>query len=281
MLPLISLHNFKHEHLRFDAKVRAYSLTKRGRKGLTKEVLEDVMDRSAMLLQATNARARIAFLQATEFELGRLLSLTKENPAYFVSLTPEAFAMPLADAQTYDWSEIEQWVRDHTTAPNYFGMMDIALYTVGPHGRGRYVHFHPHLIAWGLPASDVKRWESEMNGRYQPFVPTGKAVDVRVIASKKGLAQRLPYSVKAPLKAYRAVKGKPIPELPERWFINKDDLYPRDAVAMLNLLHGVTIDKLTVDGGDALGVTNSIAARARQIIRLEDDHRHGKLLASL
>jgi hypothetical protein len=279
--PLTNPVTFAREHELLSEKMRGYSLTKRGRTGLSREVLEDLTDRSSMLLRATNARSRIAFQRAASIELQRLISPSRNQPVFWVTLTPEMFAKSIEDAQTFDWSEVERWAHKVLRGFSYFGSIDVALYTASPRGREWIVVFHIHALAWGQSQEAVTRWKDYINAHHRSLIPGRQPAYVRKLESWTAVNEKLIYSLKAPLRSYRSHQGRPVEGKDEAWFHNKAKLRPGEMIAICNLLHGADIDKLCVEGGEAQGITEAIATRARQAIESEDSRRERDLLLSI
>jgi hypothetical protein len=147
---------------------------------------------------------------------------------------------------------------------SYFGSIDVALYTASPRGREWIVVFHIHALAWGQSQEAVTRWKDYINAHHRSLIPGRQPAYVRKLESWTAVNEKLIYSLKAPLRSYRSHQGRPVEGKDEAWFHNKAKLRPGEMIAICNLLHGADIDKLCVEGGEAQGITEAIATRARQ-----------------
>ena len=85
------------------------------------------------LLYANNTKARINFATIAHDEVldhFRALSRKDQKSAYFVTLTPRRFAMPLDEAWKFNPKPLQDWTHEALGGLHHFGMIEAALYPV-------------------------------------------------------------------------------------------------------------------------------------------------------
>ncbi|MER9632579.1 hypothetical protein, partial [Mesorhizobium sp. M0296] len=103
-----------------------------------------------------------------------------------------------------------------------------------------------------------------------------------VMCTWKHVRKKVTYMLKAPVKTYRAYPmrdndGRIIDDFWQR----KQPHRPGQALAVCRFMHGAEIDKLCIAGGEAVGVIEDIAARAKARIESQDRQQLKDLQRSL
>lgn len=257
---------FRRRHRGHANKLKNYSITKRGREVFKDDVLEDLMNRSAASLSAMNATARIEFCRAARRAFKARFPDGKEM--YFVTLAPAQFVTTLEDAYTYDWSELQAWAEEVLKGFTYFGIVDAAPYSNTPNDRsGKVVSWHIHVIVWDADREMVEALVSNVNRKYEAFLPLREAANLRPVRRARTLRKKVTYMLKAPLRTYRVYPEKKDGRLTGTWRQKKDWHKPGQGVAACRFMHGADIDKLCIAGrGAGIRMLRSVAMRAKRAI---------------
>lgn len=270
MKPIITWHTFVEAHNDFDARLKKFSVTKRGR-NVPPDLFNALAEREARSLHAMNALSRIEFCRAARRRIGRAVRPTQRRPAYFVTLAPDRFAMPLSDAASYDWSELQEWVRRLLRVLrglDYIGVVDAALYTNSPrYDRGRAVAWHMHLLVWNCSAAQIRNLCLYVNTRYRSLVPGLTPAHSRPLTTRKAVTRQITYAFKAPTRSYRFYPRRDEQRrITDTWQQKKYPARPGEAVEICKFMRGARIDQLCLSGGQAVGMIDEIAEMARRAV---------------
>lgn len=274
MTKILSLDEFKREHLRIEEQLRRYALTERGRSALNGNLLENLLRRSAMSLKATNPRARIAVAEAASAEFDDVLN--RNQTAFFVTFAPRQFAMRARDVFSFDFRQIRMWAREQLDGIDHVGTIEAAYYTNWPRyfsewNREPWIALHTHHLCWGVNEAKLRNIVDAVNARYMAFVTDLNAAHCKPW-KRAGALSRVFYMLKAPLDEYRVYGGATNAdgtiEAPTQ---KKRSLRPGDVVRLYRALGDRTMDDdVLCAGGEGFDVVERIIAHALESIRTED-----------
>lgn len=191
-----------------------------------------------------------------------------KRSAHFVALVPPIFVMALGDAEYFDWSEVEAWAKEQLAGFTYLAHIDVAFYAKDMLNGFARIAWHVHAVIWSATRAEVGARMAAINAAHQAYVPCRPAALAEPKCQAKTLGWATRYTPKAPMKRYRL--GRTERDGEERWFNNADALTRARGARVCKLLHGCTIDKLSFEGGAAMGMTEKIRKQTVLDIKRRD-----------
>lgn len=238
------------------------------------DVVRQLLSGSQALLYANNTQARIRFATiAHDAILDHFGSLSRKDQksAYFVTLTPRRFAMPLDEASKFDPKPLQDWTQEALCGLNYLGMIEAALYPRHKLEAGSTpgtVSWHVHATVWGTNKQDLV-------GRLEPLCDQDESLLARVKPyhcqkiKVEAVEERLLYSLKSPQNQYIIfswpkeridLETGEITSQANRQ--RKAKLRPGQRMQMWNVLRHQHLDQLLVAGGDGTDIYRKICDEA-------------------
>ncbi len=249
MKAINDIETFATAHRDDNEKLRVWATTKAGRAALNRDHFEALLDRSAMSLTATNAKARIVFCKAAIAILPTAVRASSEQPASFVTLAPSWGWMTRLEAQQFDWSQLQHWARQLLAGFCYFGAVDLAMYANGRiRDIAKPISWHLHVIVWDATFEQIGRLVDQVNADNDEVLPGMQAAHARSLKGQKGVIAKTTYLMKAPLRRYSAIasvdrNGRPTGQ----WNQKKDARRPGEAALVVRLLHGSSLPDLCIE----------------------------------
>jgi hypothetical protein len=234
------------------------------------EALEPLRRHNRGLLNAHNPYARERFFRAVAGNLARHLGAEApkfelSEPVYFVTLIDRRHIVNPDPEYSEDWADYDLWkIRAAYVDPlfglNHIGMLDVALYvsTQRTHGVDRFLHFHVHALVWGITERKLRKHRGRLWERW-PLFPYASAVKCTPI-NPEDLLQMVWYTTKAPRSQYQVWK-----RATGRLKQAKRDLNGVNAVRVYAAMKDVTLDKLTLAGGEGNQVREQSLRDARTV----------------
>lgn len=271
---------FTAEHEEIEKAMKAYALTKRGRRNVDAQTMECWTREGAAQLRSNSARARIEFMKAAVAQLVSRRWRPQES-FFFITLAPRQFAVNIEDAAAFDHERVKTWAAGLLHGLDYVGIVEAAYYSnysaeVGVKGKPA-VCWHVHAIVWGTNASTVKAIEAEVSRENQPLLPHGRVAHVRALGLG-GARSRLIYMLKGQTKEYRVypfVDDDVDLETGEittsgKWKQRKRPLRKVDHARMYGVMGERTIPMLCFAGGAGEPMLSAAEDKARQALTDEN-----------
>ncbi|MBX9459500.1 MAG: hypothetical protein KL863_27655 [Rhizobium sp.] len=297
--PITNMARFVEAHLELGGKLNEYILTGRGREKLNDEARENLRDRSAKSLKATNPRARIAFVEALDRELSQYFD-QGESPdkLFWVTITPRAWACPHIIADQFDNRNARRDLISLLQGLSYVGMIDAAFYgnktaSAWDRSTNGYVHsqimsFHAHLLVWGRDVTYMEGLRDAHNLFVPSLFPGHDSFFFRAITPSKAREKAF-YMAKAPLKEMR-IQKKTAPveiansetgeffEMPRpRVRSRKGGLRQGDACKIHNALSRFSIPDFALAHGAGRRIMRLSIESAQQRLQREDDEQRQEI----
>jgi len=271
---------FTAEHEEIEKAMKAYALTKRGRRNVEAQTMECWTREGAAQLRSNSARARIEFMKAATAELASRRWRPQES-FFFITLAPRQFAVRIEDAATFDHESVKTWAAGLLHGLDYVGIVEAAYYSNysvegGEKGKPA-VSWHVHALLWGTDADTVDAIKTWVTDRYQPLLPRGKVAHVRALGYG-GARSRLIYMLKGQTKEYRVypfVDDDFDLETGEvttsgKWRQRKRPMRKVDLARMYGVIGERTIPTLCFAGGAGEPMLGAAEAKARQALTDEN-----------
>lgn len=280
--------------------LKAYMTTKRGRAYLSQQAVENLRDRSSMLLKATNPRARVVLATTADWKLKEFLCRQHApNQLFWITIVSKQMCYPAIHARQFCASKVADILANLFIDASYFGMIDVAFY--GNHStptpgipahstHARTLSFHIHLLAWGDSEDYFRGMRDALNQCLEPLLLDKPPFFVRPV-TKEQARQKAIYLLKMPLKEYRIwlkrteedfvdwSTGEIVSRVVRRTMVKKRPLRPGDAARLYSALADRRLDELLVAGGEGQDLRDDILQVCRG--RLEFVYRAKQaLLAS-
>jgi hypothetical protein len=279
------LETFKEAHRRTDDRIKDYlEVGRRGWQSLPLSICRELetgrFGRIAPidLLHANNAEARINFAEITVRHVQAHEALSGPKPVFFVTLTPEQFAVPERAAASFDIRTIQAWTRQVLAGFHFIGMVEVALFPFGENDtsprewwrvRSPVVSWHVHLLLWDASYSRLNRALRMIRRWHSSFVVGTPSATCRKLKTAKQVAHRAIYMLKAPQKQYRICRynRKPIVdpstgEIVAKPYINKDWLRTGQRVRMCRTMADRYLDRLLFGQGEGTELCRAIRDEA-------------------
>lgn len=280
--PILNWLEYVRQHNQYDKKLQRYIRSEWGRTSDTRRIVQELKQGSAKSLFATNKEARFAFLRWAR----RAFRKAKLHPPagfFMLTLSPRDFALPLSQAIQFDHEELKKWARSVLVGIDYFGMVDVALYTnlaESIQSLEPTVSWHIHVIAWGRSKAVFQQIVDDINEHYDALVAGRTAAHLRVV---KDMLGRLCYVLKAPLSDYRVYPRKKDVMDPETGELTRDPiqrkrpLRPGDALKVCSVLAGRKLPSLAFAGGRGIRLLQQTLSNARLDLQEQGRRRKRKL----
>lgn len=246
-------------------------------------VVRQILPGSQALLYANNTQARIRFATIAHKALRdhfATLSRKDQKSAYFVTLIPRRFAMPLDEASKFDPNPLQDWTQQALAGLNYLGTIEAALYPRYKLDAGSVpgtVSWHVHAIVWGTNKQNLV-------GRLEPLCDQDESLlaGVKPYHCQKikveAVGKKLLYSLKSPQKQYVTfswpkekidLETGEITSQANRQ--RKAKLRPGQRMQMCNVLRHQYLDQLLVAGGDGADICQKICDEALLPYRIHEE----------
>jgi hypothetical protein len=270
MAPILTEPVFIEKHVAFLEGVRRYAWTVRGRRWLSDAALDALMLRSSTRLPAINVFARIAVAQAGAPLIRKLAR--SASPIFFLTLTPDQFAVPLGEAAAFDTRLLGEWVSDRLSGLHWLGMIDAGYFSnfsVG--GRDSTLGWHAHVLIWGATAAEIAALTAKLNASWHSLIP-GSDVAVARTFRERGTLGRWWYLAKAPISESRVVGAGELVddetgEVIDALRIKDRALRPRDAARVCELMADRSIADLLLAGGWGNAIRDRILRTAKHSLK--------------
>lgn len=219
-------------------------------------------------LHPCNAAARIHFARVL---LRAVIGGVRRNasPYFFVTLTPNLFALSEADAQNFDASELKAWIERHLPGVNFIGMIEPAYFPSSGLGPA-LISWHAHGIVWGISYSQLNNLFKAIRSRHRSITPGVHAATTERIGMDQ-IVEKVLYFAKPPRKKYSRfahtievvdadgeIRRRPT----GRYGQKKDTLRPGEAVRMCRVLERQTLDGLLVGLGEGRSIVTRVSRQA-------------------
>lgn len=247
------------------------------------DVVRQLLPGSQALLYANNTQARIRFATiAHDAILDHFGSLSRKDQksAYFVTLTPRRFAMPLDRASKFDPKPLQDWTHEALGGLHYLGMIEAALYprlTLNAGDEPGTISWHVHGIVWGTN-------KQHLGGRLEPLCDQDESLlaGVKPYHCQKikveSVGERLLYSLKSPQNQYiifswpkESIEIKTGDITSRANLQRKAKLRPGQRMQMCNVLRHQHLDQLLVAGGDGTDICRKICDEALLPYRMREE----------
>lgn len=247
------------------------------------DVVRQFLPGSQALLYANNTKARIRFATiAHDAILDHFATLSRKDQksAYFVTLTPRRFAVPLDEASKFDPKPLQDWTQEALGGLNYLGMIEAALYPHHKLNAGSQpgtISWHLHTIVWGTNKQDLV-------GRLEPLADQNESLlaGVKPYHCQKikveAVEERLLYSLKSPQNQYITFSWPKeridieTGEITSQANLQrKAKLRPGQRMQMCNVLRHQHLDQLLVAGGDGVHIGRNVRHEALRPLRMREE----------
>jgi hypothetical protein len=143
---------------------------------------------------------------------------------------------------------------------HFIGMLDPALYvsTQRTHSVPRFIQFHVHALVWGVRAKDLAAFFEGTRDEVSSLLPYTTSVDVKHIRDGD-LLQVIWYTTKMPRKQYQLWKRES-----GSFQQYKRNINGANSVRLFNAIHDVTLDQLTLAGGEGTRILKLVLQDAEQ-----------------
>lgn len=212
--PITSLEAFTHAHMEAKQRIEDYLWLGRSNfKTLNRDVDWQLKHEAARLLFANNPYARVALAKCVVRSMKEIsAAVTKESPAFFVTLIPNEFAVELNEEASFDVCPLKRWAKRALRGLRCLGMVEAALYTNLRKNAGTWtptVSWHVHLIVWGTSYSSLNQRLAAIRERHNSLVEGIDAAHSMRLTDGSKVEEKLYYMLKSPLKEYRIAKRRP------------------------------------------------------------------------
>jgi hypothetical protein len=235
------------------------------------------------LQYANNTRARIRFAtiaQGAILDHFASLSRKDQRSAFFLTLTPKRFAMPLDEAWEFEPEPLRHWVGQHLGSFHYFGMIEAALYPrykLDAGGEPGAISWHVHALIWGSEKQKLVEKLEPLCDQNESLLHGVKPYHLRKIKVEV-VDERLLYCLKSPQNQYITFSWPKERIDPVTGEISSEANYQRKAILrpgqriqMCNVLRYQHLDQLLVAGGDGADVCREICDAVLRPLRLREE----------
>jgi hypothetical protein len=150
---------------------------------------------------------------------------------------------------------------------NYVGMLDPGLYVSAQrtHDVDRFIHYHLHALVWGITKKKLDAILEDIRPEIWPLLSYATAADVKLVR-KHSLLQMVWYVAKAPRKQYQLWRRR-------RGSLKqyKRQINGVNSVRLFAAMQDITLDQLTLAGGEGLRVLNRARRDVDRVCRAERD----------
>lgn len=276
---LTTIKRFRNAHEAMENDLKSYMTTKRGRAYLSQEAVENLRDRSSMLLKATNPRARVVLATTADWKFNAFLSRQNApNQLFWITIVSKQMCYPVIHASYFCAPKVADILANLFRDVSYFGMIDVAFYGnhstptpgVSPYStHARTLSFHIHLLAWGDSEDYFRGMRVALNRCLEPMLLDKPPFFVRAV-TKEQARQKTTYLLKMPLKEYRIwlkrtesdfadqSTGEIVSRVVRRTKVKKRPLRPGDAARLYSALADRRLDELLVAGGEGQDLRDEI-----------------------
>jgi hypothetical protein len=252
---------FVERHDQHLTRIREYLLRdRRNGQKLPRSLAAELDSGAAMFLYASNTWSRCNF---EEVAVRRFCDVERQLDRAarvgVVALAPKQFTMSTLDAKQFDVDEIKSWTKRVMRGFNYFGCVEAGCYPerIFHYGKKGTVSWHVHFFVWGFDHAGLSDRLAKINREYECYFPNMTTAHFSPVVRER-FAPRMRYFLKGSIVQYRESKrreeivnpktGEVLPSWFDQW---KDDIRPGNAVKMVHVMTGRTLDQLVFAGGKA------------------------------
>ncbi len=232
-------------------------------------------------LGATNPYARITWIRTLGAQVLHHLgaaspSFTPNQPVFLVTILDQTMVVDEGisdDRWGVPWdaiflAEVRRTYQNHLNRLNYVGMIDAALYVSARKvfGVSRRCHLHAHALVWGISAQRIQRCLEGSRRTIKSLLGHVTSVDIKQVR-KSDLRQVLWYVLKAPCKQYQVQTRQT--GRSRQW---KRQINGVNSVRLHRMIGKVTLDVLTIAGGEGLPLRTAAFAEIQRRRRRQNAH---------
>ena len=210
--PFRDLQSFEATHEQMCRAMLNFAICGRGRHHASEALIEGLTDRAAKVGSAISPPLRIAVAKAVLAKLLRDASALQKCQFNLVTLVPEAFALPLSEADQFDPNAFKAWAKSILAGFDYLAVIEPGLYenmgSLAEDGkREAAVSWHAHAVVVTSIGADIEVMLRRRRFGQPGFLPGSEAVHVRSM-TYRSLTSRVLYLLKLPRTGYRGFVAK-------------------------------------------------------------------------
>jgi hypothetical protein len=154
------------------------------------------------LFYANNNESRIRFAEIAIRHVEAHAALSGGEPVFFVTLMPNQFAVPEAEAGSVDVHAIRQWTRYWLAGFDFIGIVEAGLFPYFPTKYHPTVSWHVHLLVWGTNYRRLNQALVAVRCEFASLVPGAPSARIDILETPEDVILKVLYMLKAPMKQY-------------------------------------------------------------------------------
>lgn len=259
---------FREKQMSYRARLLKY--IERGsfrRKAAVRQVLPTMPKRRGSSMYYNNSYTRIAVCeQATAIIEPHLKK--QEGEVFMFGATCARFGVTLSSPKGQPIESIGKWIEELFAGMNYIGVIEAAWFgnfrsSGSPYPEPR-LSWHFHILIWGQEEDRLRAIKHLINRTERGFTGFQNPADCRRARTDDGLADRLRYFLKAPVKESRIINN-PVQfgtsRKPGR--TKKRDLAPGNGLRLMSLIGDRMIGDLLPAGGEGVDLKMKVLDAAK------------------
>lgn len=277
---MLSESEFVRVHREQHIRLLSYLVTGRGRHSVDPQVWENLLERSAGSLKATQPRSRIEFAAAVHRLFETRIAANMDH-CYFWTFVPERFGRTWKASLDCDIHDLIAWSREALRGLHYIAAVEAAYY---PRLRragatNGWVSWHSHALVWGVDEAAMQELRAGINLDHPPFIPGRATAHFRRLSSRAA-AGRSFYMLKAPVSEYTAIEkveervdgetGEIFKRSTAEFNVKKRPFRTGDLYRAVQVLSHRTLSELTFGNGAGKSLLRLAEQEAKRAIEQQD-----------